>query len=117
MALIGSNGAGKTTLIRCLLGEYTHGGDVSLVGRDPRRSRTEVLRHVGFVPQLPPPLKIISESILPNSLILCDIHQAVKCDKVVMISFARCCCPNSSSILWIKSTPNISLPVDFGGSS
>ncbi len=58
VALIGSNGAGKTTLIRCLLGEYTREGDISLVGRDPRRFRTEVLRHVGFVPQLPPPLKM-----------------------------------------------------------
>jgi ABC-2 type transport system ATP-binding protein len=58
VALIGSNGAGKTTLIRCLLGEYTHDGDISLAGRDPRRFRTEVLRQVGFVPQLPPPLKM-----------------------------------------------------------
>ena len=58
VALIGSNGAGKTTLIRCLLGEYTRDGEVSLVGRDPRHYRTEVLRHVGFVPQLPPPLKM-----------------------------------------------------------
>ena len=58
VALIGSNGAGKTTLIRCLLGEYTRDGDISLAGRDPRRFRTEVLRHVGFVPQLPPPLKM-----------------------------------------------------------
>ena len=58
VALIGSNGAGKTTLIRCLLGEYACDGQVSLVGHDPRRYRTEVLRHVGFVPQLPPPLKM-----------------------------------------------------------
>ena len=34
VALIGSNGAGKTTLIRCLLGEYRHGGEVAVVGRD-----------------------------------------------------------------------------------
>jgi ABC-2 type transport system ATP-binding protein len=58
VALIGSNGAGKTTLIRCLLGEYACDGQVNLVGRNPRRYRTEVLRHVGFVPQLPPPLKM-----------------------------------------------------------
>jgi ABC-2 type transport system ATP-binding protein len=58
VALIGSNGAGKTTLIRCLLGEYTRDGEIRLVGRDPRHFRTEVLRHVGFVPQLPPPLKM-----------------------------------------------------------
>ena len=32
VTLIGSNGAGKTTLIRCLLGEYTHEGEVALDG-------------------------------------------------------------------------------------
>ncbi|MFO1266063.1 MAG: ABC transporter ATP-binding protein [Rubrivivax sp.] len=58
VALIGSNGAGKTTLMRCLLGEYTHEGTVTIGGRDPRRQRTEVLAEVGFVPQLPPPLKM-----------------------------------------------------------
>ncbi len=58
VALVGSNGAGKTTLIRCLLGEYTHEGRVTIDGMDPRRQRTEVLSRVGFVPQLPPPLKM-----------------------------------------------------------
>ena len=71
VALIGSNGAGKTTLIRCLLGEYTHGGDVSLAGRDPRRFRTEVLRHVGFVPQLPPPLKMPVAQLIRYVAALC----------------------------------------------
>jgi ABC-2 type transport system ATP-binding protein len=58
VALIGSNGAGKTTLIRCLLGEYTYDGQVTIEGRDPRRERTAVLGSIGFVPQLPPPLKM-----------------------------------------------------------
>ncbi|MBI4741701.1 MAG: ABC transporter ATP-binding protein [Betaproteobacteria bacterium] len=58
IALIGSNGAGKTTLIRCLLGEYTHDGDVTIGGHSPRAERTSVLGKVGFVPQLPPPLKM-----------------------------------------------------------
>ncbi|MBI5720301.1 MAG: ABC transporter ATP-binding protein [Burkholderiales bacterium] len=58
VALIGSNGAGKTTLMRCLLGEYTHEGEVTIDGRCPRRERTAVLARVGFVPQLPPPLKM-----------------------------------------------------------
>ena len=58
IALIGSNGAGKTTLIRCLLGEYTHDGTVSIDGRSPRLDRTAVLGAIGFVPQLPPPLKM-----------------------------------------------------------
>ena len=58
IALIGSNGAGKTTLIRCLLGEYTHDGSVLIDGQSPRSARTSVLGKVGFVPQLPPPLKM-----------------------------------------------------------
>ncbi|MBV5265741.1 ABC transporter ATP-binding protein [Pinisolibacter aquiterrae] len=58
IALIGSNGAGKTTLFRCLLGEYVHEGRVTIEGRDPRRDRTEVLRLVGFVPQIAPRLEM-----------------------------------------------------------
>ncbi|HVI50515.1 MAG TPA: ABC transporter ATP-binding protein [Candidatus Sulfotelmatobacter sp.] len=58
VALVGSNGAGKTTLIRCLLGEYQHEGAVRINGLDPRRQREAVLSRVGFVPQLPPPLKM-----------------------------------------------------------
>jgi ABC-2 type transport system ATP-binding protein len=58
VALIGSNGAGKTTLIRCLLGEYTHEGQVTIDGQAPREARTKVLADIGFVPQLPPPLKM-----------------------------------------------------------
>lgn len=58
VALVGSNGAGKTTLIRCLLGEYHHEGTLTIDGRSPRAERAEVLVRVGFVPQLPPPLKM-----------------------------------------------------------
>lgn len=58
VALVGSNGAGKTTLIRCLLGEYVCRGAVTVDGIDPRQDREGVLARIGFVPQLPPPLKI-----------------------------------------------------------
>ena len=71
VALIGSNGAGKTTLIRCLLGEYTHDGTVLIDGRDPRRLRTEVLGMIGFVPQLPPPLKMPVGQLINFSAALC----------------------------------------------
>lgn len=72
VALIGSNGAGKTTLIRCLLGEYTHDGDVLIQGRDPRHERTEVLGLIGFVPQLPPPLKMPVGQLINFSAALCN---------------------------------------------
>ena len=58
VALVGSNGAGKTTLIRCLLGEYHCEGKVEINGLDPRDNRQEVLKHIGFVPQLPPPVRM-----------------------------------------------------------
>ncbi|MFA7096226.1 MAG: ATP-binding cassette domain-containing protein, partial [Gammaproteobacteria bacterium] len=58
IALVGSNGAGKTTLIRCLLGEYVHEGAVTIDGLVPRTHRRELLSRIGFVPQLPPPLKM-----------------------------------------------------------
>lgn len=64
VALVGSNGAGKTTLFRCLLGEYAHEGLVRVAGLDPRRDRTETLRRIGFVPQLPPPLKMPVDELI-----------------------------------------------------
>ena len=71
VALIGSNGAGKTTLIRCLLGEYTHDGTVTIDGLDPRNNRTAVLGGIGFVPQLPPPLKMPVGQLINFSASLC----------------------------------------------
>lgn len=71
VALVGSNGAGKTTLIRCLLGEYRCEGRVSLDGLDPREHRREVLTKVGFVPQLPPPLKMPVKQLLRFSAAVC----------------------------------------------
>ncbi|MBL8420487.1 MAG: ABC transporter ATP-binding protein [Dechloromonas sp.] len=71
VALIGSNGAGKTTLIRCLLGEYTHDGTVTIDGLDPRGNRTAVLGTIGFVPQLPPPLKMPVGQLIGFSAALC----------------------------------------------
>jgi ABC-2 type transport system ATP-binding protein len=71
VALIGSNGAGKTTLIRCLLGEYVFDGEVAVDGLDPRRNRTAVLGTIGFVPQLPPPLKMPVGQLIDFSASLC----------------------------------------------
>lgn len=71
VALIGSNGAGKTTLIRCLLGEYTFDGTVAISGLDPRSNRTVVLGKIGFVPQLPPPLKMPVGQLIEFSAALC----------------------------------------------
>jgi len=71
VALGGSNGAGKTTLIRCLLGEYKCLGEVTIDHQDPREFRQQVLSKVGFVPQLPPPLRMPVGQLIRFAASLC----------------------------------------------
>lgn len=82
VALVGSNGAGKTTLVRCLLGQYVCEGEVRVAGLDPRERRAEVLQRVGFVPQLPPPLKMTVEQLVAFAADLCG------CDPAAMFEVA-----------------------------
>jgi len=76
VALVGSNGAGKTTLIRCLLGEYQCQGEVRVNGQDPRQQRTDILKHVGFVPQISPPLKMPVGQLIRFAAGVCDSDPA-----------------------------------------
>lgn len=76
IALVGSNGAGKTTMIRCLLGEYIYDGEVLIEGKDPRKERQEVLKKIGFVPQLPPPLKMPVGQLVNYTASLCESDPA-----------------------------------------
>jgi ABC-2 type transport system ATP-binding protein len=71
VALVGSNGAGKTTLIRCLLGEYNCSGSVTIDGQNPRLFRQDVLSKIGFVPQLPPPLRMPVGQLVKFAASLC----------------------------------------------
>ncbi len=65
IALMGANGAGKTTLIRMILGYYhANAGKISVNGLDPIKERVEILKHVSFVPQLPPPIKLSVDELL-----------------------------------------------------
>ncbi len=72
VALVGSNGAGKTTLIRCLLGQYNCEGSVMVDDLPPRRNRRAVLGRIGFVPQLPPPLKLPVGHLIRFAAGICD---------------------------------------------
>ena len=72
IALVGSNGAGKTTLIRCLLGEYVHDGEIFMDDMQPRIERQSVLKRIGFVPQIPPPLKMPVGQLINFSAGVCD---------------------------------------------
>ncbi len=58
IALVGQNGAGKTTLIRSVLGLYKYEGIIDVLGMNPRTERESILQHIGFVPQIPPPIKM-----------------------------------------------------------
>lgn len=87
VALIGSNGAGKTTLIRCLLGEYTCEGEVLVDGLNPRENRREVLSKLGFVPQLPPPLKMPVDQLIQFSASLCSADPARMIDVAGLLGF------------------------------
>lgn len=64
IALVGQNGAGKTTLIRCILGLYRFEGELEVLNMDPRTQREEILQYVGFVPQIPPPIKMTVAEML-----------------------------------------------------
>lgn len=72
IALIGSNGAGKTTLMRCLLGEYEYDGFISINDLNPRQNRQTILNRIGFVPQLPPPLKMPVGQLIKFAAGVCD---------------------------------------------
>ena len=72
IALVGSNGAGKTTLIRCLLGEYNFQGKITVDGLEPGANRTEVLKPIGFVPQLSPPLKMPVGQLIKFAAGVCE---------------------------------------------
>jgi ABC-2 type transport system ATP-binding protein len=58
IALVGQNGAGKTTLIRSILGLYKYDGTIDVLGMNPRTEREKILQNIGFVPQIPPPIKM-----------------------------------------------------------
>lgn len=58
---LGPNGAGKTTTIKILLDLISRdGGVVEVLGYDPMFNRREVLRYVGYTPELPSLPKFLS---------------------------------------------------------
>ena len=49
VGLIGPNGAGKTTALKAILGLTAFDGELSVLGRDPRRERHEIMQEVCFI--------------------------------------------------------------------
>ncbi len=56
--LLGINGAGKTTLLKILTGQiFRHGGDLQVLGFDPRKRQPSLLQEIYYLPEefsLPP---------------------------------------------------------------
>jgi ABC-2 type transport system ATP-binding protein len=76
IALMGANGAGKTTLIRSILGYYhPDGGKVLINGQNPIKERTNVLKDISFVPQLPPPIKLSIEELMHYISVSADVDK------------------------------------------
>jgi ABC-2 type transport system ATP-binding protein len=82
IALVGQNGAGKTTLIRSILGLYKFKGSISVLGMNPRKEREEILKNIGFVPQIPPPIKMTVKELLDFFSVLTKTDK----DKFIAIS-------------------------------
>ncbi len=65
VAIMGPNGAGKTTLVRAILGYYhVSSGQIRVNGFDPINERVEVVKNIGFIPQLPPPIKLSCKELI-----------------------------------------------------
>ncbi|MDR1614883.1 MAG: ABC transporter ATP-binding protein [Campylobacteraceae bacterium] len=80
--ILGQNGAGKTTLVRSILGEQIpSSGSVRIAGIDPLKEREEALKHIGFVPQLPPPIKLIVKDLIRYAALSSGVHE----DKILNI--------------------------------
>jgi len=76
IALMGANGAGKTTLIRSIMGYYhPDDGEVLIKGLNPIKKRVEVLKHISFVPQLPPPIKLSIEELMQYIAVSADVDK------------------------------------------
>lgn len=49
VGLIGPNGSGKTTTLKAILGLTSYEGSVSVLGKDPRRQRDELMQDICFI--------------------------------------------------------------------
>ena len=49
VGLIGANGAGKTTALKAILGLTAFDGDLTVLGRNPRTQRDDLMRDVCFI--------------------------------------------------------------------
>ena len=61
VGLIGPNGSGKSTMIRALTGLIEYKGSISILGTEPKKSRSDLMKDVGVIhdiPVIPPWMKV-----------------------------------------------------------
>ncbi len=68
--IVGGNGSGKTTLLRCIIGSYTYKGSVKVMDKEARKYKSELAKHIAYVPQLPPPMSMTVKQLIE---FVCDI--------------------------------------------
>src|SRR6201991_2431119 len=68
VGLIGPNGAGKTTALKAILGLADFGGDLSVLGFDPRKQRAELMEQVCFIADV---------AVLPRWIKVCEAIEFV----------------------------------------
>lgn len=52
VGLLGHNGAGKTSLMKALVGLSAYGGELEVLGLNPRTQRTELLQSLCYIPDV-----------------------------------------------------------------
>ncbi|MEO7064697.1 MAG: ABC transporter ATP-binding protein [Dokdonella sp.] len=68
VGLIGPNGAGKTTALKAILGLTDFDGELSVLGFDPRKQRTELMEQVCFIADV---------AVLPRWIRVCEAIEFV----------------------------------------
>lgn len=61
VGLIGSNGSGKSTMLRALTGLIEYDGFISILGNEPKKTRSNLMKDVGVIhdiPVIPPWMKV-----------------------------------------------------------
>ena len=72
--IMGQIGAGKTTLVRSILGQYIPTkGSLTINGKNPFKDRVNTIDLIGFVPQLPPPIKLTVTELIDYAKVSSNI--------------------------------------------
>lgn len=79
VGLIGPNGSGKSTMLRALTGLIDYEGSISVLGKEPKESRSNLMEDVGVIHDVPviPPWMTVKEAMTFQS----EIHPQFNIEK------------------------------------